>query len=351
MKKTFYLALLVAGIGACRQQAPAPTTATSATWALLPYGTPQLTSFGEVRFASAQTGWITGGYVANQTYSATLLSTHDGGATWVRLPMRPLTLNGFITMSPVSEQLVFAVGVSPTVAGLPGADSRAVYKSIDGGATWQELPGAGFGGSFHLHFFDERTGLSFKNQRIQKTTDGGASWQNTYGPSTGGDINLTAFPAPTAGYAAGGNVTTGIAGGMYSTGTLLKTTDQGTTWQALAWPYQAITSLTFLSPSVGFATTYPDHHLYKTTDGGTAWQLVNAQLPAVSKGQFSSEQEGYFAEGQSIYATSDGGQTWQQAYQVSPNSMYSATINSLGFPTDRVGYAVTADGQVLKATK
>ena len=349
MKRTFYLALLLAGLGACRQQAPAP--AAPATWALLPYGAPLLTSFGEVQFASPQTGWITGGYVNNQTYSATLLTTHDGGTTWARLPMRPLTLNGFLTLSPVSEQVVFAVGVSPAVGGLPGADSRAVYKSLDGGASWQELPGAGFGGSFHLHFFDERTGLSFKNQRIQKTIDGGASWQNTYSPSTGGDLNLTAFPAPAVGYAGGGTVTTGITGGMFSVGMLLKTTDQGTTWQALAWPHQAITSLTFLSSSVGFAATYPDHHLYKTTDGGATWQLVNAQLPAVAKGQFTSEQEGHFAEGQSIYFTSDGGQTWQQAYQVSPNSIYSASINSLCFPSDRVGYAVTADGQVLKATK
>jgi len=252
--------------------------------------------------------------------------------------------------------VVLALGVDP-VAAAPGApsnpaDSRAVYKSTNGGTTWQQLHGAGFLGSFHLHFFTENTGLSLKNQRIQRTTDGAGSWSTVLDSKDTGDWNLLQFPGGSVGYAAGGGVWYGIAGGgAISRGALAKTSDQGATWEVLPWNKQFISSLSFVSASVGFAATFPDHQLYKTQDGGFTWVLVNAQIPAVSNGKFLTEAEGYFTEGAAIYATSDGGLTWQQEYQVTPNSQYPATINSLTFPTLAAGFAVTADGQVIKGTR
>jgi photosystem II stability/assembly factor-like uncharacterized protein len=344
--RSLYVLSLLAGLVACRgtDSTPAPPV-----WETISYGAPQLTSFSEVKFASSQVGWITGGYTPDQTYSATLLTTRDGGSTWARVPMLPFTLNGFITLSPVTERLVFGVGVSPNPTGTPGADNRAVYKSTDGGSTWQQLQGAGFGGSFKLHFFDEQTGLSFKNNLIQKTTDGGASWQTVFKPMAG-NWDRVQFPTPTVGYAAGGGVSRGIAGGIFSSGSLAKTTDQGATWQALPWDKQYINSLSFVSAAVGFAATYPDQHLYKTQDGGTSWQLVNEALPG-SSGQFINEREGFFSNDTKLYYTRDGGNTWQQAYQVAPLNKYPASINSINFPDPTVGFAVTADGQILKSTR
>lgn len=339
--------LLLAGLVACRgtDSTPAPPA-----WNPIAYGAPQLTGFSEVKFASSQVGWIIGGYTPDQLSSATLLTTRDGGSTWVRVPMLPFTLNGFLTLSPVTEQLVFGIGVSPKLASIPGADNRAVYKSTDGGSTWQQLPGRGFGGSFELYFFDEQTGLSFKNNSIQKTTDGGASWQTVFKP-TAGNWDWVQFPTPSLGYAAGGGVSIGIVGGVaISNGSLAKTTDQGATWQTLPWDKQYISSLSFVSPTVGLAATFPDQHLYKTQDGGTSWQLVNDRIPATS-GQFTSEQEGFFHTDTTLYYTRDGGSTWQQGYQVTPLTKYAASINSLSLPDPKVGFAVTADGQILKSIR
>ncbi|MGI4884610.1 MAG: WD40/YVTN/BNR-like repeat-containing protein [Janthinobacterium lividum] len=325
----------------------------NAAWRPLAYDVPALAGFSEVHFASAQVGWVIGGYVADQYHYSPLLTTRDGGATWTRQNLYPLTLAGFRTLMPVSERLVFAVGVDP-VAGAVGAPStpasgQAVYKSTDGGANWQLLPGGGFLGSFRLHFFDEQTGLSFKNNAIQRTTDGGASWRTVFQPQAG-NWNWVQFPTAAVGYAAGGYVGGGFTGGVFSNGNLAKTTDQGATWQALPWAHQYINSLSFVGPTVGFAATYPDQHLYKTQDGGTTWQLVNAELPASGRGHFVSEQEGYLADGPSIYHSADGGLTWQEEYRTVPNSQYSANINGLDFPTPTAGFAVTADGQIIKGT-
>ncbi|AMJ66633.1 WD40/YVTN/BNR-like repeat-containing protein [Hymenobacter sp. PAMC 26628] len=325
-----------------------------AVWGPLPYGAPALAGFSETHFASAQVGWVIGGYVADQYHYSPLLTTRDGGTTWTRQNLYPLTLNGFRTLAPVTEQLVFAVGVDP-VAGAVGAPStpasgQAVYKSTDGGTTWQLLPGSGFLGSFRLHFFDEQTGLSFKNNAIQRSTDGGASWRTVFSPAAG-DWRWVQFPGPATGFAAGGGLSYGFGGGVFSNGSLAKTTDQGATWQTLPWDHQYINSLSFVGPAVGFAATFPDQHLYKTQDGGATWQLINSQLPASGQGHFFSEREGYLTDGTGIFHTADGGQTWQQEYRPVPNSQYPATVNSLDFPTPAAGFAATSDGQLIKGTR
>jgi hypothetical protein len=78
------------------------------------------------------------------------------------VPLLLLTLNGFITLNPVTERLLFGVGVVPGLANSPSAQNRGVYKSTDGGSTWQLLPGLGFGGSFRLHFSRSRRGFPLK---------------------------------------------------------------------------------------------------------------------------------------------------------------------------------------------
>ena len=352
MRLILSLALVALSLAACQRTGPSPL---QATWQPLPYGSPALTSFSETRFASAQVGWVIGGYSADLSRYNALLSTRDGGATWTRQNLYPLTLNGFLSIAPVDEQVVFALGVDP-VAAAPGAPnnpagSRAVYKSTNGGTSWQQLPGTGFLDSFHLHFFTGNTGLSLKNQRIQRTTDGANSWNTVLDSNGTGDWNLLQFPGGGVGYVAGGGVSYGFAGGYISRGAIAKTTDQGASWQVLPWDKQFINSLSFVSATVGFAATFPDYHLYKTQDSGLTWTLVNAQIPAVSNGRFLTEAIGYFTEGAQIYATSDGGLTWQQEYQATSNSQYPANINSLVFPTSTAGFAVTGDGQVIKGNR
>ncbi|MFD1468906.1 hypothetical protein ACFQ48_11785 [Hymenobacter caeli] len=343
--------LLSLATGCGRRTDPAPA---QFTWTTLPYGTPALTSFSEVYFMSSRVGWVIGGYTPDQSPGQTsvLLATRDGGATWTRTALVPLLTyySGFGALAPVSEQLVFASGFAPT-GNQSAPRVPATYKSLDGGATWQRLPGAGYAGGARLYFFNEQTGLAFADRQIQRTTDGGASWQPVFAPATG-NWDKVQFPAAAVGYAAGGYVSYGtVLGGYLSSGSLAKTIDQGATWQALPWEHGNISSLSFISATVGFAATFPNNQLFKTRDAGASWQLVNAQLPPLGNVSFLSEQEAYATNNQQIQHTTDGGLTWQKAYEVPSNSKYSTAISSLIFPTPTAGFGVTPDGQLIKGTR
>ena len=61
------------------------------------------------------------------------------------------------------------------------AGNEAIFKTIDGGETWNES----FDGGFNSIFFaDSITGYAVKAGTIIKTIDGGASWETLYSGKT-----------------------------------------------------------------------------------------------------------------------------------------------------------------------
>jgi photosystem II stability/assembly factor-like uncharacterized protein len=347
MKSVYYFAAslaLLAGTGCHRDQA------TPTLWAEQATGQ-SLADVQRVVFANPQAGWLVGGYrvappPATSTYGS-LLHTTDGGSIWAAIDLTPLnTASGFRSFYPVSDQLVYGVADDLPLSLVRGAKSRFVYKSQDGGQTWQRLPSTGyFDGP--IAFPTAQVGLSAYSSVISRTTDGGATWQAVWSDAQQRAwVNQVQFPTPTTGYATGNSV--------------LKTTDQGQTWQVLPWANGLITQATFLDANVGFLQTGPSiclvgpcpatepaTALYRTLDGGQSWQRLVA--PATEAYAFVSAQEFYRARN-TIEHTRDGGQTWQTEYTLATTSSSSSPdfFTSLNFPSSTAGYALTHNGLVVK---
>jgi photosystem II stability/assembly factor-like uncharacterized protein len=337
--------LLLAAAAGCHRDAATPTL-----WLEQPTGQ-ALAGVQRVVFATPQVGWVVGGYrtapAAGTNAFGSLLRTTDGGSTWAAVDLAPTkTANGFRSFYPVNEQLVYGVADDLALSLVPGARSRFVYKSPDGGQNWQQLPSTGFFDG-DLAFPAAEVGVAAYSAALNRTTDGGNTWQPVWdGTQLRSWVSQVQFPTATTGYATGNCV--------------LKTTDQGQTWQALPWTHGLINQMAFVDANVGFAQTISGiicdpgpctgpvvpSALYRTQDGGQTWQLL--QSPADGYYAFVSAQEIYRA-GKTIEHTRDAGQTWQTEYTLpSAGSNSPSFFVSISFPTASAGYAVTNDGLVVK---
>ncbi len=132
----------------------------------------------------------------------------------------------------------------------------AVFKTIDGGVSWNitEAKGDNFTA---LHFFDEQHGLVIGYEgTILETTDGGNSWntkRNGNSPFTASwEFTDMAFSSETVGYIVGVN------------GLLLKTTDAGNHWKkAEYFSAQTIRKIYIQTPQA----------IWLPGDGGTLYKV------------------------------------------------------------------------------
>ncbi|OQX75687.1 MAG: hypothetical protein B6D61_09945, partial [Bacteroidetes bacterium 4484_249] len=148
-----------------------------------------------------------------------IIKTTDSGNTWEGVNYSPTFWPVFYDIEYISDEEIFIAGTDENYY------TTAVYKSNDGGNTWEMDSIGNFGAATDIYFVNNDTAfLVCEGNAILKSDDGGETWfettLNNLNPISFKSIH---FPSANTGYAVGS--------GTYET--IVKTTDGGETWNAI----------------------------------------------------------------------------------------------------------------------
>lgn len=253
-----------------------------------------------------------------------------------------------------------------------------IYKTIDGGANWQEKlsrPGTffrtigfvdsqhGFAGNIGPDYFPGVTDI----HPLYVTADGGDTWQvagNIEGPAVKGlcAIDILRVPFINAGRL-DSRVVVHAAGRVGGPAMLMRSLDGGKTWRAIDLGNVAgmILDVKFFDEANGLLFAASDANIERahglilsTRDGGTTWtRQYQSMRPFETtwKASFPTRETGYATlqsynpdKTQSqryILKTVDGGRTWQELPLVDEHAVRTFGI---GFATADIGWVGALGG-------
>ena len=237
----------------------------------------------------------------------------------------------------------------------------ALFKSTDGGETWQEKMVAGDWregvmallvdtDNFSYIYAGLRSGPS-SDINFLRSTDGGENWEwKTIGPDFQNDVVALAMTPV-------GSSSPAIYA-IVQNDNVYKSTDGGESWTSTNAPFISEEGPWTLAvdpnnSDVIYAGTHKnDGEIYKSTDGGKTWYIKANGLPdgggpsSIAIDQRNSDVYVGFYEG-GVYKSSDGGESWH------PKGLrYGAYIKGLAVEPTSSGTAFTVvdDGHLAKTT-
>ncbi len=288
-------------------------------------------------------------------YGNGVYRSRDGGTNWENMGLKTSEHIGMIRIDPRDSNVIYVAAQGPLWS---GGGERGLFKSIDGGATWQKILGDGLG---NAAVDDQYTGVSevhldprnpdvifavswqrFRNvavlmnggpgSGIHKSTDGGSSWREL---SEGlpdeimGKVGLAVSPQdPDVVYA-----TIELAhkkGGFY------RSADGGESWQKQndylsggTGPhyYQEI----FASPHQFDRVYQMDVHLHKTENGGKDFARMESETKHVDHHAmaFHPTDDDYLLVGNDggVYESLDLGETWRFISNLPISQFYKVAVD------------------------
>lgn len=193
-----------------------------------------------------------------------------------------------------------------------------------------------------VFFTDSSTGTAVGDSgTILRTTDGGTTWlaQSSGTTNTLFSVFFT-------------DVNTGTAAG--ADGTILRTTNGGVTWvrQASGMTNFELLGVSFVGPNTGSVVGpgFDGGTILRTTNGGETWlsQSSGIGLPFYIRGVFLLDADTGFAVGDGgiTLRTANGGTRWT----IQQISGVTNSLNGISFSTTRYGTVVGNDGVVAHTT-
>ena len=273
--------------------------------------------------------------------SGGVFRTIDGGATWSPISdgKIPLGSIGSIAVADSNPNIVY-VGTGSDSLRSNVSTGRGVYKSVDGGATWQHagLYNAGQIAAVRIHPTDPAivwvaaNGDAFKrsaDRGVFKTNDGGKTWRKVLFVNDGvGAMDVEVQPGrPDVVYAWMSRIErkpwTIISGSRQ--GGFYKSTDAGETFTKVSAGLpddligKANLAVTQARPDRVYALieAKPGGGVYRSDDAGRSWALVNSQASLVQRpfyyttlGADPTDADVVYAGAEGFFKSTDGGRTF-----------------------------------------
>ncbi len=200
-----------------------------------------------------------------------------------------------------------------------------------GNAQWIGLTSNTTQHLYGVYFQSDAVGYAVGAQgTILKTTDAGSTW-NSLISGVSDKLNSVYFTDDTTGYVTGGN------------GLILKTTDAGVSWSSRSsGAASELSCIFFLNDTIGFTT---GTGINKTLDSAASW-LVSPGGSYKRAISFVNDSMGYVSGNSgAIFKTIDTGNTW-----VNLSSGTGEDLFGIDFINDTVGFVVGSYGEIMKTT-
>ncbi|HEX8160987.1 MAG TPA: hypothetical protein VF538_03890 [Pyrinomonadaceae bacterium] len=282
------------------------------------------------------------------SYGNGVYKSADAGRTWKHLGLEGTRQIGRVLVDPKDANVVFVAALGHAYGANP---ERGVYRTRDGGATWQKVLFKGDDvGAIDLAFdpSDARTVYAtlWNTRRppwsiyppsygpgggVFKSTDGGDTWQQlTAGLPTEGLGRIGVAVAPTNRqrvYA----IVDAKAGGLY------RSDDAGATWRlaskdARVWGRGWYFNKVAVDPKNADTVYVSNTSLYRSTDGGQTWTALKGAPGGDDYHQLwiypDDPKRMILASDQGAVVTEDGAQTWSSWYNQPTAQLYHVAADN-----------------------
>jgi len=288
-------------------------------------------------FVTPEKGYLIG-------YNGYLMHTADSGKTWTAQDAGTDLHLGNICF--VDENVGFISGRgSDDCLNEDCGKGSFLLRTVNGGVTWDKVFYDTLAYLESMVWNDASHGLGVMEYRVSpestarqlvRTNDAGDTWvpldqavSGTFAPSLAGFGDILYL---TAG------------------GTVIKSTDFGTTWQTLTTPSLMTGGwyhLWFFNSNLGFISD--NSGVYRTANGGQTWQRTDSDMAYFDAVHFYNALEGFcfnvlmqyqggdwpVVVGSYVYSTTDGGESWFKSGLY--RNFYAGTVS---YPADEIGYGI-----------